>query len=399
MKKTHIFKTTLSKYVLTVAGAGLLFLIAFIGYNTYSRETSPQFVPDTSVAENKQYQKIVLAGGCFWCTESEYNHEPGVISAISGYTDSAVPNPGYREVSSKKIKAREAVEVIYDPSVISEARILEIYYTHINPTDAGGQFNDRGYQYSTAIYYVTEQQKTIAEEFKKNIDISKKFALPVVTEILPFVNFYPAEEYHQDYKDKNPVRYAAYREGSGRNAFIRENWKDAEVNKKIFTSTHTTKTMNTSINKKWQNFTQEEKAARLQTLTSEQFNVTQKEGTERPFTPGNFEAHKEKGIYVDVVSGEPLFLSSDKYDSGTGWPSFVKPISDDMVTLKIDKKLFTTRTEVRSKIADSHLGHVFDDGPKDRGGKRYCMNGAALRFVALADMEREGYGEYVSFIN
>lgn len=379
----------------------LAIFIGFVAYNTYDRATSPQYVPEKAIVENKNYERIVLSGGCFWCTESEYNHESGVISAISGYADSSKVNPTYAEVGSETVKARESVEVIYDPKIISIDKILEIYWKHINPTDGEGQFADRGYQYTPAIYYTTLEQNIVADAQKNKINESKKFTLPVKVEIIKFTNFYPAEEYHQDYKDKNPVRYATYREGSGRNKFIRENWEDTSYKvKEIFNQVTTTtkpiikKSMTTS---NWKTLTPEVKAEKLKALTPLQFNVTQKEGTERSFQ-NEYNANKEKGIYVDIVSGEPLFLSSDKYDSGTGWPSFVKPISDDMVVLKKEDGYFSSRVEVRSKIADSHLGHVFDDGPSDRGGKRYCMNSASMRFIPIADLEKEGYGDYITMI-
>jgi peptide methionine sulfoxide reductase msrA/msrB len=209
---------------------------------------------------------------------------------------------------------------------------------------------------------------------------------------LPYTNFYPAEEYHQDYKDKNPVRYTTYREASGRNTFIRNNWSNDEKTKFIFSLR-----VNSLLPKPHMSMTQEQKAMKLKTLTPLQYKVTQEEGTERPFD-NEYHDTKKAGIYVDIVSGEPLFLSVDKYDSGTGWPSFVKPISQDFITLHEDKKLFTTRTEVRSKVADSHLGHVFTDGPQDRGGMRYCMNSAALLFIPLEIMEEKGYGEYIPLL-
>lgn len=380
---------------------GLALIVGFVGYNTYDRATSPQFVQDKKVIDNPEYEKIILAGGCFWCTESEFNHVVGVISAVSGYADSEKPNPTYSQVGSAKVKARESVEVIYDPKVIGISKILEIYWRHINPTDAGGQFADRGYQYTTAIYFTKDTQKVDAERLKQKIDESKKFPTPVVTKILPYVNFYAAEEYHQDYKDKNPVRYNAYREGSGRNTFIRENWEDASYKvKEIFNQESTTtksvikKSMTTPH---WKTLTKEEKDEKLKTLTPLQFKVTQEEGTEKSFQ-NEYNANKEKGIYVDIVSGEPLYLSSDKYDSGTGWPSFVKTIADDAVILKKEEGFFSSRVEVRSKIADSHLGHVFTDGPTERGGKRYCMNSAALRFIPITDLEKEGYGDYTALI-
>lgn len=394
--------TLITKLLISV---GIL-VIAFVVYNTYKRATSPQYVPDQKIVTNDKYEKIVLAGGCFWCTESEYNHREGVITAISGYADSAEPNPRYNQVGSGDVKARESVEVIYDPKVISTEQILEAYWKHIDPTDVGGQFADRGYQYTTAIYYTTNEQKVTAEDQKTKIDNGGLFTGKVATVITPFVNFYPAEEYHQDYKDKNPVRYAAYREASGRNSFIRKNWdaNEEKVNK-IFevninnqsTSTQSNKN-NMNNNKPWLSFTAEMKAEKIKTLTPIQYKVTQEEGTEQPFK-NEYDSNKEKGIYVDVVSGEPLFLSSDKYDSGTGWPSFVKPINDSAVTLHEDKGFFSTRTEVRSAIADSHLGHVFPDGPVERGGKRYCMNSAALRFVPFEQMEIEGYGELINDVN
>jgi peptide methionine sulfoxide reductase msrA/msrB len=378
----------------------LTLIVGFVGYNTYDRATSPQFVQDKKISENPGYEKIILAGGCFWCTESEFNHVVGVVSAVSGYADSEKSNLTYQEVGSEKVKAREAVEVIYDPKVISIPKILEIYWRHINPADAGGQFADRGYQYTTAIYFTKDAQKIEAERLKKKIDDSKKLPTSVVTEILPFVNFYAAEEYHQDYKDKNPFRYNAYREGSGRNTFIRNNWLDTSTSVKEIFENNITNTMDKNkINttQSWKNFTAKEKEEKLKTLTDLQFKVTQKEGTEKSFS-NEYNGNKEKGIYVDIVSGEPLFLSSDKYDSGTGWPSFVKPIDESDVTLHVENGIFSSRTEVRSKIADSHLGHVFPDGPSDRGGKRYCMNSASLRFIPVADLEKEGYGDYIPLI-
>ena len=225
-----------------------------------------------------------------------------------------------------------------------------------------------------------------------------------MTEILPYINFYPAEEYHQDYKDKNPVRYEYYRNASGRNDFIKKYWADDTVTFKeqlttaqsVIKTTTEQKSMNIS-NKPWESFVKPSDEQLKKMLTQEQYNVTQKNGTESPFANA-YADNKEVGMYVDIISGEPLFLSSDKYDSGTGWPSFVKPVSMDDVTLHVDKKLFSTRTEVRSKIADSHLGHVFDDGPTDRGGKRYCMNSASMRFIPIRDMEQEGYGAYVTLL-
>ena len=330
---------------------------------------------------DKEKSKIIFAGGCFWCTEAEFNHYKGVTEAISGYTGGNKDNPTYKEVSSGTTGHREAVLIYYDPSLVTLDELLNKYWSHIDPTDVDGSFADRGSQYTSAIYYFDESQKSIIEKSKSSLEKSGKFDKKIATEILPAVKFYPAEEYHQNYKDKNPVRYNYYREGSGRNEFIRLHWQDGT----------TTSLSNPS---QYNRPTDDEIKS---VLTAEQYNVTQKEGTERPFQ-NKYWDNKESGIYVDIVSGEPLFLSTDKYESGTGWPSFVKPVYSGAVTLHEDKKLFTTRVEVRSKVANSHLGHVFDDGPEGRGGKRYCMNSAALRFVPLSEMEKEGYGEYVNKI-
>ncbi len=406
----------LSKKRLINFSLGLLLgFLFFVLYNTYNRATSVPLPVDKNLAaqvENNVYDKIILAGGCFWCTESEYNHTQGVLSAVSGFTDVKATykegtGPSYQDVSSEKVKAREAVEVIYDPGLITIPKILELYFRHINPTDGGGQFADRGYHYSPAIYYLTNEQRDASLTLIKRMDATNKFNKKVAVEVLPFTNFYPAEEYHQDYKDKNAVRYNLYKEGSGRSGYVRDVWEDTRPYvQEIFGTLKTLsttnkpqqKTMTTNISTgtsaSWKNFSPAMKVEKLKTLTPLQFNVTQKDGTERSFQ-NEYDRNKEKGIYVDIVSGEPLFLSQDKYDSGTGWPSFVKPITEDMVVLKKEDGLFSSRVEVRSKIADSHLGHVFDDGPDDRGGKRYCMNSAALRFIPVTDMSKEGYGEYV----
>lgn len=402
----------LKNKVLLLSFGVMLGFLAFVLYNTYDRATSKPVVLETNLlskVKNSTYQEIVLAGGCFWCTESEFNHLPGVVSAVSGYADTEVSynagtGPSYSDVGSGKVRAREAVQVIYDPTKITIAKILEVYFRHINPVDNKGQFADRGYQYSPAIYYVTPEQYDQAALLIKRIDSTKKFDTPVLVDVLPYKNFYPAEEYHQDYKDKNTVRYNLYREGSGRNAYTRETWADTspyvqEIFKTVSPGTTTNtlppqKPMTINNAQSWKSFTPLIKEEKVKTLTPLQFDVTQKDGTERSFQ-NEYNNNKEKGIYVDIVSGEPLFLSQDKYDSGTGWPSFVKPITEDMVVLHKEDGFFSSRVEVRSKIADSHLGHVFDDGPGDRGGKRYCMNSASLRFIPLTEMEKEGYGEYV----
>ncbi len=415
MKNLPNFKNK-KNYMLYILLGILIYLIAFTGYNTYKRANSPKFVREINMQEeintkleNKEYGKVIFAGGCFWCTESEFNKSLGVISAVSGYADSEKENPSYEEVSVGDVTAREAVEVIYDPKKVNFEDLLKKYWTHIDPSDEAGSFADKGYQYTSAIYYTTDAQKVLSENTKNKIEEFKK--IKVATKILPFTNFYPAEEYHQDYKDKNPIRYNGYREGSGRNSYIRLYWQDGSTTTRaIFSELENklninnknnmkdeNKTQNNVTAKSWLNFSPEAKIEKLKTLNSLQRQVTQEDGTERAFD-NEYNDNKEVGIYVDIVSGEPLFLSKDKYDSGTGWPSFVKPVDEYAITLHTDDWFFSERTEVRSKIANSHLGHVFEDGPSDRGGQRYCMNSASLKFIELDNMEKEGYGEYINML-
>lgn len=366
-------------------------------------QDDPKILNLENQVKQGRLQKIVFAGGCFWCTEAAFNPEFGVKEIISGYFGGTFPNPTYADVSGHKTDHRESVVVYFENSTTSLKKVLVNYWHDIDPTQTDGQFHDIGHQYTTAIYYFTEEQKKFAEETKKILEDSKKFGeQKIAVEILDGrdFTFYPAEEYHQDYAVKNPVRYEYFKKGSGRADFIKNNWKGDKTFEN-FLSVNSSETSDSSdiknTNNAWENFSDELKEKRLTELTPLQFKVTQKEGTESPFS-NEYDKNYEKGIYVDIVSGEPLFLSTDKFDSGTGWPSFAKPISEDLVNLKTDYYLFYPRTEVRSKIADSHLGHVFDDGPKDRGGKRYCMNSAALKFIPLSEMKSSGYGNFVELV-
>jgi peptide methionine sulfoxide reductase msrA/msrB len=408
-----------SKMIVAVIGLLFLFIVGTTWYAKTEQSISEIKIPSIpkqscldhndgqhmkkAPAELMQYKRAYFAGGCFWCTESDLQKAKGVIEVVSGYAGGTVVNPTYSDVTSEKSGHRETVEVYYDSERTTYEALVQYYLMHIDPTDDGGQFYDRGESYQAVIFYASKGERSIAERAIQALNDAKVFDKPVAVRVVPFKNFYTAEEYHQNYAEENTLKYCAYRESSGRDAFLKryfgtKSWDELigkqALNQSAVSHTQTAGERGVSGGVDYSHYTKPSDAELRSQLTDIQYAVTQEEGTEKPFQNA-YDSNHAAGIYVDILSGEPLYSSADKFDSGTGWPSFVRPIDTRFIVERPDQGFFSTRTEIRSRYGDNHLGHVFTDGPTERGGLRYCMNSAALRFIPKEDMEQAGYGQYL----
>lgn len=313
-----------------------------------------------------ELREVYFAGGCFWGVEEYFSRVPGVAGVSSGYANGTTENPSYEEVCSGATGHAEAVRVVYDPTVMSLKSLTQALFRIIDPLSVNKQGNDRGIQYRTGVYYADDADLPVLQEVFETEQ--EKLSSPMATELVPLENFYEAEDYHQDYLKKNPGGYCHI----------------------SFRSLDEIKTVQQEAAAR---YAKPDDAALRQALDRLQYEVTQNAATEPAFT-GEYDRLFERGIYVDVATGQPLFSSADKYDSGCGWPAFTKPIDSAAVAESVDTGLGMVRTEVRSTGGDSHLGHVFEDGPADAGGLRYCINSAALRFIPYDELDTRGYGSY-----
>lgn len=367
MKKTTALTLTAAFFfVLTLA------LAAGLAANMHVSPDERELTEKPSVAGAANLRDIYFAGGCFWGVEEYFSRLPGVRDVTAGYANGATESPSYEEVCSGRTGYTETVHVRYNPEIIGLKTLAAQYFKIIDPLSVNRQGNDVGSQYRTGIYYAEEADRKILEAVMA--DEQEKYSRPLAVELQPLKRYYLAEEYHQDYLKKNPGGYCHI-------SF--ESIKDVQVEKEEVIDPR--------------KYAKPSEAELRRLLSPEEYDITQNAGTEKAFS-GRFWDHKEPGIYVDIVTGEPLFSSSDKFSSACGWPSFSKPIDPAVIKEHEDNSLGMRRTELRSRVGNSHLGHVFDDGPTDKGGLRYCINSGAIRFIPYDEMEKQGYGELKAYV-
>ncbi|MEK3687457.1 peptide-methionine (S)-S-oxide reductase MsrA [Paenibacillus sp. FSL R10-2736] len=313
---------------------------------------------------NNTLQVATFAGGCFWCMVKPFDELPGIVSVVSGYTGGHTENPTYEALGREATGHREAVQITFDPERFPYERLLDIYWQLIDPTDGGGQFMDRGRAYEAAIFVHSEEQRQKAELSKAALQASKRFKAPIVTEILPAAAFYPAEAEHQHYYRTHPLDYKLYQKGSGRDDFTELHWNSREDKKQL-----------------------------LKQLTELQYEVTQKKAMEPPYQ-NEYWNHFGEGIYADMISGDPLFSSTDKFDAGTGWPGFTKPVEEGLIRREADYGSGEVRTVLRSRLSGAYLGDLSYDGPEP-AKLHYRVNSAALRFIPKNELAEKGLGRYL----
>ncbi|APU97668.1 peptide methionine sulfoxide reductase msrA/msrB [Sphingobacterium siyangense] len=360
-------------FVLLAIATGL-FLISKVCFSQKGKDSKPS-IQNTMNTINQKDHVVYFAGGCFWGTEHFFKQVRGVTATEVGYANGNLQHPSYAQVSTGTSGFAETVKVTFDPELVDLKLLVDLFFKTIDPTSLNKQGNDIGTQYRTGIYYTNADDAAVIKE--QIAALASQYNSKIVVEIEPLQNYYNAEAYHQKYLDKNPGGYC-------------------HISPDLFKLARNANPEKAKADVK-NTYKKADKETLKKELTTLQYDVTQNSATERAFDNAYNDEFRE-GIYVDITTGEPLFVSTDKFESGCGWPSFSKPISDSLIQEHSDNSYGMRRTEVRSKTGDAHLGHVFNDGPADKGGLRYCINSASLRFIPKDKMKAQGYEKYLPLL-